>query len=99
DGNPDIFESLTPEPLGDISDENSYRKKLDKNICTRGGLSLETLRIGNSNEIENSLMQIKKNYSGYKHIISGTCETLYGTPLGNINILSKIAERLEIRFS
>lgn len=95
---PNIFESLTAPPLGDIENERQYREKLCKEICTRGNLDLGLLVNGNLENIKTEIIKTIKNIRGFKHIISGTCECLYGTTIDTLKELVNIVERLGRHF-
>lgn len=96
---PDIFEGLTPAPLGDIDNIRTYREKLDKSIVTRGGVDLSTLLNGGLDDIRAQVEKVFEDYRDYKHLIAGTCEILYGTSLNNIKGLVNIITDLDKRFN
>lgn len=95
---PTFFESLSSPPIGEIDNERKYREKLSKDICTRGNLDLDLLVNGNLDEIEIQVKETIKNMKGYKHLIAGTCECLYGTTLANLKSLVNITDSLSKHF-
>ena len=98
DVNPDIYESLSGPPVGEIEDMRAYRKKIDKTICTRGNIDLGVLHNGTPEDIETQVKKTLEDMKGFKHIVAGTCAVTIGTPLENIRTLGRTVDKLNCHF-
>ncbi len=96
--NPDIYESLSEPPVGEIEDLREYRKKINKTICTRGNIDLGILHDGAVDDVEFQVKKTLDEMKGYKHIIAGTCAITIGTPLENLQSLVSTTEKLGKHF-
>ena len=57
------------------------------------------LRSRSHDEIRDQIDKLFIDFKDYKHLIAGTCEVLFGTPLENIKFLSKYTEKMNKRFT
>ena len=92
---PDIFESTSGPPEGDIPDQRKARELLDPRIAVRGSVSLALLRRGTPEQAYDEATRILDAFRGYRHILAGTCETMDGTPPENIVAMVKALEDWE----
>jgi hypothetical protein len=76
---PDVLETVAPLPEGD-----NDRRYLDAAICTKGNLSLRTLRDGNAEQVAAETREIVSATRGYRHIHSTADAVLPGTPAENL---------------
>jgi hypothetical protein len=88
----DVIETIAPPPSGDNNLAES-RRYVDRNICTKGNLSLELLRDGSPGEISNQARKIVGAVRGYTHIFSTADAVLQGTPPENyLAFISSVRE-------
>ena len=80
---PDVLETLAPPPEGD-NDLAESRRYLDRAICTKGNLSLRTLRDGTVKDVVREAKGIVDAVRGYRHIYSTADAVLPGTPPENL---------------
>ena len=86
----DIVEGLAMEPVGDLKSLKGVRQKLPESVVIRGNIDLEVLLKSSSECVYKEVKLILNEINGYKHLVSGACDILYGTPADNIHMLSKI---------
>jgi len=84
---PDIFESTSGPPEGDVPDQRKARELMDRRITIRGSVSLDLLRRGTPEQVYDEAIRIMNAFKGYRHILAGTCETMTGTPPENMKAL------------
>jgi uroporphyrinogen decarboxylase len=80
---PDVLETVAPPPEGD-NDLAESRRYLDPAICSKGNLSLRTLRDGNAEQVADETRAIVSATRGYRHIHSTADAVLPGTPAENL---------------
>jgi len=80
---PDVLETVAPPPEGD-NDLAESRRNLDRAICTKGNLSLRTLRDGTPQQVTLETREMISAVSGYRHIHSTADAVLPGTPPENL---------------
>ncbi len=88
DVSPTVFESFTPEPLGDIADPVAAARELPAGTFFKGGLSLERLLRGTPQECAAMTREALAAFAGVPHIVSGTCAILTGTPRENLDAVT-----------
>ena len=54
----DLFETLSPPPVGNVADLAEARKIIDPKICTRGNVGLDILLNGSETEIEQETIKV-----------------------------------------
>ena len=89
---PDIFESTSGPPEGDVPDQRQARELLDPRIAVRGSVSLDLLRRGTAEQVYDEATRIMDAFRGYKHILAGTCDTMSGTPPENVKAMVRACE-------
>jgi len=88
----DLFETLSPPPVGNVPDLASARQILDDKICTRGNLGLDVLLNGSREEIEQATIKIIEATRGSKHMIAASDYLFYDIPLENIKTVVRTAK-------
>lgn len=88
---PDVFEGMAFSPVGDLEPE--HWKMLPDSIVVRGNLDLALLRDGSADQVRNAAERLLETFPGKRILLSGCCDTLYGTPDENIKAL-KIGDRV-----
>lgn len=79
----DLFETLSPPPVGNVGDLAAARKSIDKDICTRGNIGLDLLLEGSVADVEKATIEIIEATRGYKHMIAASDYLFYDIPLEN----------------
>jgi len=92
---PDILESTSGPPEGDVPDQRRARQLLDRRIAVRGSVSLALLRRGTPEQVYDEATRILNAFKGYRHILAGTCETMTGTPPENMKAMVRALEDWE----
>ncbi|RLE27839.1 MAG: hypothetical protein DRJ61_17045 [Acidobacteria bacterium] len=85
----DLFETLSPPPVGNVPDLADARRILDDKMCTRGNLGLDVLLNGSQEEIEQATIKIIEATKGSKHMIAASDYLFYDIPLENIKTVIK----------
>jgi hypothetical protein len=81
---PDILESFSTPPLGDVADLRQARRRLGDCVVTKGGINVEVLYAGTPEEVRAHVRNIAEATRGYRHIIGDTNSHFYGDPPDNI---------------
>lgn len=79
---PDVLETIAPPPEGDNELAES-RRAVDPAICTKGNLSLGTLRDGTVSDVVRQTGALIDAVRGFRHIHSTADGVLPGTPPEN----------------
>jgi hypothetical protein len=80
---PEIFETLSEPPVGDVPSLAWARRKLDRGIITLGNIPLPTLLYGSEEDVRAEVRRVKEQTRGYRHMVGLTDDVLEGTPLRN----------------
>jgi uroporphyrinogen-III decarboxylase len=80
----DLFETLSPPPVGNVQSLEKARKILDKNMCTRGNIGLDILLNGTLEQIEQQTLKVINAAKGYKHMVAASDYLFYDIPLENV---------------
>jgi uroporphyrinogen-III decarboxylase len=83
----DLFETLSPPPVGNVQSLEKARKILDENMCTRGNIGLDILLNGTLEQIEQQTLKIINATKGYKHMVAAADYLFYDIPLENVKIV------------
>jgi hypothetical protein len=89
---PDVLETVAPPPEGD-NDLVESRRALDARICTKGNLSLGTLRDGTVDDVERETRAMVAAVRGFRHVLSTADAVLPGTPPVNLIAFVRTARR------
>ena len=79
---PDVLETVAPPPEGD-NDLAASRQALAPSICSKGNLSLGTLREGSVDDVVRETRAMVEAVRGFRHIHSTADGVLVGTPPAN----------------
>lgn len=80
----DLFETLSPPPVGNVPDLAKAREILDDNICTRGNIGLDLLLNGTVEEVEKATIEVLEATKGTKHMVAASDYLFYDIPFENV---------------
>jgi len=80
---PDIFETLSEPPVGNVPSLKWARDLLDSKIITKGNIGLDILLNGNADDVREAVYHVKEQTRGTRHVIGLSDCILNGTPLVN----------------
>ena len=88
----DLFETLSPEPVGNIKSLEDAFSKLSPDICTRGNIGLDKLLLCSPNEIQDIAADIVKTAEkcGRKHILAASDYLFYDVPEENVKAMCDV---------
>jgi uroporphyrinogen-III decarboxylase len=79
----DLFETLSPPPVGNVPDLSKARDILDDNMCTRGNIGLDLMLNGTVEEVEKATVEVLEATKGTKHMVAASDYLFYDIPLEN----------------
>lgn len=79
----DLFETLSPPPVGNVDNLTKARSILDRQICTRGNIGLDVLLNGTVEDIEKATIEVLEATRGSKHIVGASDCLFYDISLDN----------------
>lgn len=88
----DLFETLSPPPVGNVESLKKARQILPGEMCTRGNIGLDVLLNGTIEEVEQKTLEIIEQTCGYKHMIAASDYLFYDIPLENVQAMVRTAE-------
>jgi len=80
---PEILETLSERPVGNLPSLQWAREKLDPKIATKGNLPLNILLQGSTEDVRADVRRIRAQTAGTRHIVGLTDDLLKNTPLAN----------------
>jgi len=80
---PEILETMSVPPVGDLPSLKWGRERLDPDIITKGNVPLNVMLQGTEEEVRSEVRQVKEETQGYRHIIGLSDDILHNTPLPN----------------
>jgi hypothetical protein len=80
---PDILESLSEQPEGDIRNLRWARERLDSGIVTKGNIRMDVLLQGTQDDVRAEVRRVRGETKGYRHIVGLSDDILHKTPLAN----------------
>ena len=80
---PDIFETLSEPPVGNLPSLRWAREKVDASIVTKGNIGLDILLEGSEYDIREAVNRVKEQTRGTLHVVGTSDNLLPGTPLKN----------------
>ena len=89
----DLFETLSPPPVGNVNSLADAMREIDPAICTRGNVGLDLLLNGTPQQIQEAVYQIKQATSGRKHMIAASDYLFYHIPEENVVALCEAADQ------
>jgi hypothetical protein len=81
---PEVLESLSEPPVGNIPSLAWARERLDPKIVTKGNIPLNILLEGTPEDVREEVRRVKNETRGYRHIIGLSDNILNGTPSQNL---------------
>ncbi|MHB1000406.1 MAG: uroporphyrinogen decarboxylase family protein [Armatimonadota bacterium] len=84
----DLFETLSPPPVGNISSLKDAMSKLDPAICTRGNLGLDILTNEPPDVIREKTFEIMEATQGRKHMVAASDYLFYQVPEENVHAMA-----------
>ena len=84
----DLFETLSPKPVGNIISLPDALSKIDPHICTRGNLGLDILTDSSPEEVRLKTEEIIEASRGRKHIVAASDYLFYQTPEENVRAMA-----------
>jgi len=85
----DLFETLSPPPVGNVTSLSDALGKLDESICTRGNLGLDILLRSDKEEVKQKTYEILEQTRGRKHIVAASDYLFYETPFVNVEAMAE----------
>jgi hypothetical protein len=82
---PDVFETLSEPPVGDIPSLAWARERLDPRIITKGNIPLNIPLEGTPEDVREAVRRVKKSTAGSRHIIGLSDNVLNDTPGVNLH--------------
>ena len=80
---PEVFETVSEPPVGDVPSLRWARERLDPRIATKGNLPLNILLQGTPDDVRADVRRIRAETAGTRHIVGLTDDLLKNTPLAN----------------
>jgi len=80
---PEVLETLSEPPVGDLPSLKWARDQLDPGIATKGNVPLEALLLGTVDEVRAQVQRVRSETEGYRHIVGLSDDILKKTPLAN----------------
>ncbi|HBG27697.1 MAG: hypothetical protein A2Y10_10160 [Planctomycetes bacterium GWF2_41_51] len=80
----DLFETLSPPPVGNVPDLAKARKILNPQMCTRGNIGLDVLLTGTTEQVEMETLRVLEATRGAKHMVAASDYLFYDIPLENV---------------
>ena len=81
---PEMMETLSEPPVGDLPSLSWARKKIDQDIITKGNIPLNILLEGTTEDVRKAVRHIKMETEGWRHVIGLSDNILNGTPKDNL---------------
>jgi uroporphyrinogen-III decarboxylase len=90
----DLFETLSPPPVGNIKSFADALDKIDESICTRGNIGLDVLQNGSLDEVKEKTKEIIEASKGRKHIVAASDYMFYSTPEDKVRAMADTVREL-----
>ncbi len=84
----DLFETISPPPVGNVKSLVDALEKLDEKICTRGNIGLDVLLNGSSQDVKDKTIEVMKSSVGRKHIVAASDYMFYSTPEHKVSVMA-----------
>jgi hypothetical protein len=84
DMKPEIIETFSEPPVGDIPSLSWARKLLDKDIISKGNIPLDILLQGTPDDVREAVRRVKRETRGSRHVVGLSDNILNGTPQANL---------------
>jgi len=80
----DLFETLSPPPVGNVADLEAARDRLPDEMCTRGNIGLDVLLTGTPDDARAAAEAVLAATRGHKHMVAASDYLFYDIPLENV---------------
>jgi uroporphyrinogen-III decarboxylase len=90
----DLFETLSPPPVGNVHSLEDALMKLSPDICTRGNIGLDVLLNGSKSEIEEITNKILEETKNRKHIVAASDYLFYDIPAENLEAMVNVVKKV-----
>jgi hypothetical protein len=87
----DLFETLSPPPVGNVASIKDALSKLNPAICTRGNIGLDVLMNATPEIVREQARQILADSKGRKHILAASDYLFYDVPAENVEAMAEAA--------
>jgi uroporphyrinogen-III decarboxylase len=84
---PEVLETLSEPPVGDLPSLRWARERLDRSIITKGNIGLDVLLQGSEEEVRREVRRVRDETAGYRHVVGLSDDILKNTPLRNARAL------------
>jgi hypothetical protein len=84
----DLFETLSPPPVGNVVSLKDALQKIDPAICTRGNIGLDVLLNGTAEQVRAKALEVLEASRGRKHMVAASDYLFYHTPEENIHAMA-----------
>jgi hypothetical protein len=84
----DLFETLSPPPVGNVASLADAMQKIDAAICTRGNLGLDVLLQADAAAVRDAVFRILDDTAGRKHMVAASDYLLYDVPEENVHAMA-----------
>lgn len=84
----DLFETLSPPPVGNVKSLKDAFTKLDSTICTRGNIGLDVLLNGSVEDVRRKTIEALEACAGRKHMVAASDYLFYNTPEENVRAMA-----------
>lgn len=80
---PEILETLSEPPVGNLPGLRWAREKIDPAIATKGNVPLDVLLLGAPEDVRAAVRRVRAETAGHRHIVGLSDDILKKTPLAN----------------
>lgn len=84
----DLFETISPPPVGNVKSVKDALEKIDSRICTRGNVGLDVLLNSSKEEVKEKVFEILEQSRGRKHIVAASDYLFYNIPVENVHAMA-----------
>ena len=88
---PEVFETMSEPPVGDLPDLAWGRRRLDRAIVTKGNVPLNIMLHGTPQQVRDDVARIRRQTRGYRHVVGLSDDILKNTPLANMRAFVEAA--------
>ena len=83
----DLFETLSPAPVGNVESIADALTKLEPRICTRGNIGLDVLLTQTPEVVRQKTIDVIEQSRGRKHIVAASDYLFYDIPEENLHAM------------
>lgn len=83
----DLFETLSPPPVGNVASISDALSKIDPKICTRGNVGLDVLLTQTPEVVREKTIEVIKQSKGRKHMVAASDYLFYDIPEENLQAM------------